>query len=70
MIFFIKALVIGFTDTEFSLNEGDGNVTLTIRVRGGTTQCNETDWIVSFNITPESAQCKSESTFCLSNLTT
>ena len=40
------------------MNEGDDNVTLTVRVRGTTTQCEEGVWMVNFNTTATSAQCK------------
>ena len=50
--------MIGFDDNMYSVNEGDGDVTLTIRVRGGTTQCIEREWMVHFSTTPTLAQCK------------
>ena len=39
------------------MNEGGDNVTLTIRVKGGTTQCEKGTWMVHFNTTDTSAQC-------------
>ena len=52
------ALIIGFDRTEYSVNEGDSNVTLTIRVRGETTQCKEEEWMVHFSTISTFAQCK------------
>ena len=45
-------------DTNYSVNEGDGSVTVTILVRGGTNQCNQTQWVLKHTIRNISAQCE------------
>ena len=61
------ALVIGFSRTNYSVNESDGNVTLTIRVRGDPTECEEEEWRIHFNTTALSAQCKDQAYMLLMN---
>ena len=51
-------LIIGFTDTNYFVNEGDRNVTLTVVVRGGTNRCNKTEWSLNYAIKSVSAQCE------------
>lgn len=50
--------MIGFSASEYSVSEGGEAVVLTVKTRGGVTQCNETEWMVSFSLTPLSAQRK------------
>lgn len=52
------ALIIGFNRTEYSANEDDGNMTLTVHVRGETTQCEEGEWMVHFSTTASTAQSR------------
>ena len=51
------ALIIGFDQDEYFVNETDGNVTLTVSTSGRTTQCSETEWMILLNTKDASAQC-------------
>ena len=54
------ALVVGFANKDHLVNEADGDVMMTIRVRGGTTECTNrvTDWQLAFHTTSMSAHCE------------
>ena len=56
MFYSTVVLVIGFTNTSYFVHEDSGNVTLTVHVSGGMTQCNGSEWTVYFNLTAQSAQ--------------
>ena len=51
-------LIIGFSKTNYFVNEGDRNVILTILVRGGANECNSTEWSLDYTIQSISAQCE------------
>ena len=55
---FSIVIIIGFTNNEYIVNESGGTVTLTVLVRGGDNQCNQTGWMLYLNLTAVSAQCK------------
>ena len=46
---YFTALIIGFNITEDSVDEDSGSITLTILVRGVTTDCNEQEWTIHFS---------------------
>ena len=52
------ALIIGFDRNKYFVEEGDGNVTLTMSTSGTTAQCNETEWMILLNTTDASAKCR------------
>ena len=51
-------------DTNYFVDEGDRNVTLTILVRGGANQCNKTEWALKYTIRNISAQCEHSHETC------
>lgn len=57
------AVIIGFGSTHYFVDEDTSNVTLTVQVRGGTTQCQEREWTVHFSTAATSAQCKNKGTY-------
>ena len=61
-------IIVGFTNNQYIVNESGGNVTLTMGVRGGANQCNESGWMVYLNLTSLSAQCKEFNAVCFLNL--
>ena len=40
------------------MNESDGDVTLTVGVRGGANRCNKSEWTVNYIVRNISAQCE------------
>ena len=52
------ALIIGFSNTNYIVNEGDHSVTLMVGVRGGTNRCNKIEWMLYYIIRNISAQCE------------
>ena len=52
------ALTIGVTSTKYIVNESDGDVTITVGVRGGANRCNKSEWTVNYIIRSISAQCE------------
>ena len=50
------ALIIGFSNTNYIVNEGDPVVTFTVGVRGGTNRCNKNEWTLYYIIRNVSAQ--------------
>ena len=52
------AVIIGFHNTKYSVDEGDPAVTLTVGVRGGKNRCNKTEWMLYYSIRNVSAQCE------------
>ena len=41
-------LIIGVSKTNYFVNEGDRNVTLTVLMRGGVNECNSTEWSLNY----------------------
>ena len=54
------ALIIGFDRTEYTVDEADGNVTLTVLVHGVTTHCREQEWTVMLKTLATSANCEGQ----------
>ena len=61
VLFYISAaLIIGFDRNEYVVEEGHGNVTLTLITSGRTTQCSETVLLSTKDV---SAQCMTMTLF-------